>query len=162
MASRILGMGDVLTLIEKAQDRVDQESAAAAAEQLLHGRFNLEDFLTQLREMRKLGPMQDLLKMLPGLPGGKNAMKELADAVDEGELKRAEAMILSMTRDERRNPAIISGSRRLRIANGSGVTTADVNGLLKDFDGARSMMRSMMGGKRVPGMMKVSTGPKKR
>ena len=79
-------------------------------------------------------------------------MKELAEAVDEGELRRAEAIILSMTPEERRNPAIISGSRRLRIANGSGATTADVNALLKDFEGARKMMRTMMGGKRVPGM----------
>ena len=155
MAGRILGMGDVLTLIEKAQDTVDTEAAAAAAEQMLKGQFNLEDFLGQLREMKKLGPIQDLLKMLPGMPGGKNAMKELADVVDDAELKRAEAMILSMTPEERREPAIISGSRRLRIANGSGVTTADVNQLLKDFEGARKMMRSMMGGKRVPGMMKV-------
>jgi signal recognition particle subunit SRP54 len=161
MASRILGMGDVLTLIEKAQERVDQATAAAAAEQLLQGRFNLEDFLAQLREMRKLGPMQDLLKLLPGLPGGKNAMKELADAVDEGELKQAEAMILSMTPKERRNPAIISGSRRLRIANGSGVTTADVNTLLKDFEGARKMMRGMMGGKRPPGVNIPAKGPKR-
>ena len=89
------------------------------------------------------------------MPGGKNAMKEMANAIDEGELKRAEAMILSMTPAERREPGIISGSRRLRIANGSGVTTADVNSLLKDFEGARKMMRTMMGGKRVPGMMKV-------
>ena len=155
MAGRILGMGDVLTLIEKAQDTVDTEAAAAAAEQMLKGQFNLEDFLGQLREMKKLGPIQDLLKMLPGMPGGKNAMKELADVVDDAELKRAEAMILSMTPEERREPAIISGSRRLRIANGSGVTTADVNQLLKDFEGARKMMRSMMGGKRVPGMMKI-------
>ena len=79
-------------------------------------------------------------------------MKEIAEAVDEGELRRAEAIILSMTPEERRNPAIISGSRRLRIANGSGATTADVNTLLKDFEGARKMMRTMMGGKRVPGM----------
>jgi signal recognition particle subunit SRP54 len=161
MASRILGMGDVLTLIERAQERVDQETAAAAAEQLLQGRFNLEDFLNQLREMRKLGPMQDLLKLLPGLPGGKNAIKELADAVDEGELKRAEAMILSMTPDERRNPAIISGSRRLRIANGSGVTSADVNALIKDFEGARKMMRGMMGGKRPPGPKVPAKAPKR-
>ncbi len=155
MAGRILGMGDVLTLIEKAQDTVDAEQAAAAAEQILKGQFNLEDFLGQLREMKKLGPIQDLMKMLPGMPGGKNTMKELAEAVDDAELRRAEAMILSMTPEERRQPAIISGSRRLRIANGSGVTTADVNQLLKDFEGARKMMRSMMSGKRVPGMMKV-------
>jgi signal recognition particle subunit SRP54 len=105
--------------------------------------------------MRKLGPIQDILKMLPGVPGGKNAVKEMAESVDEAELRRAEAMILSMTREERRNPAIISGSRRLRIADGSGTTTADVNQLLKDFEGARKMMRSMMGGKRLPGMAKV-------
>jgi signal recognition particle subunit SRP54 len=148
MAGRILGMGDVLTLIEKAQDTVDQEAAAKAAEQMRSGQFNLEDFLGQLREMRKLGPLQDILKMLPGMPGGKAGMKELAAAVDEGELGRAEAIILSMTPQERREPAIISGSRRLRIANGAGATTADVNTLLKDFEGARKMMRTMMGGKR--------------
>ena len=155
MAGRILGMGDVLTLIDKAQGTVDTEKAAAAAEQMLQGRFNLEDFLEQLRQMRKLGPIQDILKMLPGVPGGKNAVKEMAEAVNEAELRRAEAMILSMTLEERRNPAIISGSRRLRIANGSGTTTADVNQLLKDFEGARKMMRSMMGGKRLPGMARV-------
>jgi len=152
MAGRILGMGDVLTLVEKAQDTLDQETAVKAAEQMMKGQFTLEDFLTQLREMRKLGPIQDLLKMLPGVPGGKAGMKELAEAVDEGELSRAEAIILSMTPQERREPAIISGSRRLRIANGSGATTADINALLKDFEGARTMMRTMMGGKRVPGM----------
>src|SRR6185436_16431983 len=97
MAGRILGMGDVLTLIERAQDKVDQETAAKAAEQMMKGQFTLEDFLTQLREMRKLGPIQDILKMLPGVPGGKNAVKEMAEAVDEAELRRAEAMILSMT-----------------------------------------------------------------
>ncbi len=161
MAGRILGMGDVLTLVEKAQETMDQDSARAAAEKLMKNQFTLEDFLGQLREMRKMGPIGDLLKMLPGVPGGKNAMKELAGAIDEGELNRAEAIILSMTREERRNPGIISGSRRLRIANGSGATTADVNGLLKDFDGARKMMRTMMGGKRMPGMMKMPTGPKR-
>jgi signal recognition particle subunit SRP54 len=160
MASRILGMGDVLTLIEKAQDTVDADKARESAEQLLKGRFTLEDFLGQLREMRKLGPIQDLLKMLPGVPGGKNVLKEAAGAIDEAEMRRAEAVILSMTPEERREPAIISGSRRLRIANGSGVTTADVNGLLKDFEGARKMMRQMVGGKRMPGMLKMPPGPK--
>ncbi len=158
MAGRILGMGDVLTLIDKAQESMDSEAARASAEQLLKGQFTLDDFLTQLREMRKLGPIQDLLKMLPGVPGGRDAMKELANQVDDGELGRAEAIICSMTAEERRNPAIIHGSRRLRIANGSGTTTSDVNGLLKDFDGARKMMRTMMGGKRVPGMMKMPAG----
>jgi signal recognition particle subunit SRP54 len=155
MAGRILGMGDVLTLIDKAQESMDAEVARASAELMLKGQFTLEDFLTQLREMRKLGPIQDLLKMLPGVPGGRGAMSDLADQVDEGELSRAEAIILSMTPEERRNPAIIHGSRRLRIADGSGTETSDVNGLLKDFEGARKMMRTMMGGKRVPGMMKM-------
>jgi signal recognition particle subunit SRP54 len=144
-----------MTLIEKAQDTVDAERATAAAEQMLKGQFTLEDFLEQLHQMQKLGPLQDILKMLPGVPGGKNAVKEMADAVDEGELRRTEAMILSMTPEERRNPAIISGSRRLRIANGSGMTTSDVNQLLKDFEGARKMMRTMLGGKRLPGMVKM-------
>jgi len=159
MAGRILGMGDVLTLIDKAQGSVDADAARASAEQLLKGQFTLDDFLVQLREMRKLGPIQDLLKMLPGVPGGRDAMKELADQVDDGQLGRAEAIICSMTPEERRNPAIIHGSRRLRIANGSGTVTSDVNGLLKDFEGARKMMRTMMGGKRMPGMMKMPAGP---
>jgi signal recognition particle subunit SRP54 len=159
MAGRILGMGDVLTLIDKAQGSLDADAARASAEQLLKGQFTLDDFLMQLREMRKLGSIQDLLKMLPGVPGGRDAMKELADQVDDGQLGRAEAIICSMTPEERRNPAIIHGSRRLRIANGSGTVTSDVNGLLKDFEGARKMMRTMMGGKRMPGMMKMPAGP---
>jgi signal recognition particle subunit SRP54 len=159
MAGRILGMGDVLSLIDKAQDTMDQEAARASAEQLLKGRFTLDDFLVQLREMKKMGPIGDLLKMLPGVPGGKNALQDFAGQIDDGELARAEAIICSMTPEERREPAIIHGSRRLRIANGSGTTTADVNGLLKDFEGARKMMRTMMGGKRVPGMMRMPAGP---
>jgi signal recognition particle subunit SRP54 len=155
MAGRILGMGDVLTLIDKAKEKIDSDEAQKAAENLMKGQFTFEDFLEQLRQMQKLGSMGDLLKMLPGVPGGKNQLKEMAAAIDDGELKRAEAMILSMTPAERREPGIISGSRRLRIANGSGVTTADVNTLLKDFDGARKMMRTMMGGKRIPGMAKM-------
>jgi signal recognition particle subunit SRP54 len=158
MAGRILGMGDVLTLIDKAQEKMDTDAARESAERMLRNQFTLEDFLTQLREMRKMGPIGDLLKMLPGVPGGKNMAKELAEAVDESEVGRAEAVILSMTIEERRNPGIISGSRRLRIANGSGVTTADVNGLLKDFEGARKMMRTMMGGKRMPGMLRPPGG----
>jgi signal recognition particle subunit SRP54 len=158
MAGRILGMGDVLTLIDKAQEKMDTDAARESAEKILRNQFTLEDFLTQLREMRKMGPIGDLLKMLPGVPGGKNMAKELAEAVDESEVGRAEAVILSMTIEERRNPGIISGSRRLRIANGSGVTTADVNGLLKDFEGARKMMRTMMGGKRMPGMLRPPGG----
>jgi signal recognition particle subunit SRP54 len=150
MASRIMGMGDVLSLIDKAQENLDADQAKATAEKMLSARFTLDDFLTQMREMRKLGPLQDLLAMLPGVPGGKNALKDLAGQVDEGQLAQAEAIICSMTREERQNPAIIGGSRRLRIARGSGTTTADVNALLKEFDGAKKMMKQMMGGKRMP------------
>jgi signal recognition particle subunit SRP54 len=159
MASRILGMGDVLTLIDKAGQTMDAQAARESAERMMKAQFTFEDFLTQLREMQKLGPIQDLLKMLPGVPGGRNAVKDLAGEIDDAELRRAEAVICSMTREERQNPAIISGSRRLRIAKGSGVTTNEVNSLIKDFDGARKMMRTMMGGKRMPGMMKMPKGP---
>jgi signal recognition particle subunit SRP54 len=151
-----MGMGDVLSLIDKAQQTLDAERAAEAAEKMLSARFSLEDFLVQMQEVRKLGPLQDLLAMLPGVPGGRNALKDLQ--VDEGHLARAEAIIRSMTREERREPAIIGGSRRLRIARGSGVTTADVNALLKEFEQARKMMKSMMGGRhgpRIPGMPKI-------
>jgi signal recognition particle subunit SRP54 len=161
MASRILGMGDVLSLIDKATEKLDADEAKASAEKMLGGAFTLEDFLLQLRQMRQLGPIQDLLKMLPGVPGGKSAFKEIADQVDENKLRQAEALILSMTPEERRNPGIISGSRRLRIARGAGSTTSDVNTLLKDFEGARKMMRSMMGGgKGLPGMMSMPRLPK--
>jgi signal recognition particle subunit SRP54 len=162
MASRILGMGDVLTLIDRAQESLDAEKAKEAAEKMATAQFTLEDFLAQMREVRKLGPLQDLLAMLPGIPGGKDALKDLAGQVDERQLARAEAIICSMTPEERRNPAIIGGSRRMRIARGSGTTTADVNSLLKEFDGARKMMRSMLGGKRglkipgLPGMPGIS------
>jgi len=161
MAGRIMGMGDVLTLIDKAGEQLDADEAKASAEKMLQGSFTLEDFLAQLRQMRQLGPIQDLLKMLPGVPGGRNAIKEIADQVDEGKLRVAEAVILSMTPEERREPAIISGSRRLRIARGSGTTTSDVNTLLKDFEGARKMMRTMMGGgKGIPGMLTLPKMPK--
>ncbi|MGZ4124342.1 MAG: signal recognition particle protein [Actinomycetota bacterium] len=150
MASRILGMGDVLSLIDKAQENIDAGKAAETAKKLAEAKFTLEDFLEQMRQVRQLGPIQDLLAMLPGVPGGKNALKDLAGQVDERQMGQAEAIISSMTREERLNPAIIGGSRRLRIARGSGTTTADVNALLKEFEAARKMMKSMMGGKRMP------------
>jgi signal recognition particle subunit SRP54 len=163
MAERILGMGDVLTLIEKAERTMDQEKAQEAAQRMLQNQFTLEDFLVQMREMKKLGPLQDILAMLPGMPG-RGALGQLKDLeVDEGQMARAEAIISSMTVEERRNPAIIGGSRRLRIARGSGTTTADVNSLLKEFDQARKMMRTMMGGgkrmPRLPGMPGIPGAP---
>jgi len=157
MAQRILGMGDVMTLIERAEQEMDTEKARESAERMMKAQFTLEDFLTQMREVKKLGPLQDLLAMLPGIPGG--AGQQLKDLeVDEREIGRAEAIICSMTPEERRNPAIIGGSRRLRIARGSGTTTQQVNSLLKEFDQARKMMKTMMGGKRMPklpGMPKI-------
>ncbi len=142
MASRILGMGDVLTLIEKAEQELDQEKARDAAEKMARAQFTLEDFLSQMREVKKLGPLQDILAMLPGIPGAGAQLKDLQ--VDDGELVRAEAIICSMTLKERRNPAIIGGRRRLRIARGSGTSTAEVNSLLKQFAQARRMMKSVM------------------
>jgi signal recognition particle subunit SRP54 len=163
MASRILGMGDVLTLIEKAEKELDQDKAREAAEKMAAAQFTLEDFLAQMREVRKLGPIQDLLAMLPGIPGAKQQLKDLQ--FDEHEMVRTEAMITSMTMEERRNPSIINGSRRLRIARGSGTTTHEVNALLKQFVQARRMMKSMMGmagfggrGGKVPKMPKLPPG----
>src|SRR6266542_3808889 len=143
MASRILGMGDVLSLIEKAEKELDQDKAREAAEKMARAEFTLDDFLVQMRQVKKLGPIQDLLAMLPGVPGAKQQLKDVQ--VDEKELARTEAIICSMTPEERHNPAIISGSRRLRIARGSGTNTSEVNALLKEFGQARKMMKSVMG-----------------
>jgi signal recognition particle subunit SRP54 len=163
MASRILGMGDVLSLIEKAEKEIDQEKAKEAAEKMAAAQFTLEDFLAQMREVKKLGSLQDLLAMLPGVPGAKQQLKDLQ--VDDRELARTEAIICSMTPVERRNPAIINGSRRLRIARGSGTSTQQVNALLKDFAQARKMMKSMMGlagfgarGGKMPRLPKLPPG----
>ncbi len=142
MASRILGMGDVLTLIEKAEEAFDETEAARAEEKLRSGEFTLEDFLDQMQQVKKMGPLQSIMSMLPGLP------KELKQAdVDEDQLGQVEAIIHSMTPEERRNPKIINGSRRLRIARGSGTTTQDVNALLKQFTMVQKMMKQMAGGK---------------
>jgi signal recognition particle subunit SRP54 len=142
MASRILGMGDVLTLIEKAEAAFDKTQAAKAEERLRKGQFTLEDFLEQMRQVRKMGPLSSIVKMMPGLP------KEMKNAqVDEDEIAKVEAIICSMTLKERREPAIINGSRRLRIANGSGTTTQDVNALLKQFKMVQQVMRSVAKGK---------------
>ena len=138
MASRILGMGDVLTLIEKAEEAFDQEEAAKAAEKLQKGEFTLEDFLEQMQQVKKMGPLQNLIGMLPGVP------KELKKAeIDDSEIARIEAIIRSMTPQERREPQMINGSRRLRIATGSGMTTTEVNQLLKQFKEVQKMMKML-------------------
>ncbi len=138
MASRILGMGDVLTLIEKAEEAYDKDEADRAAAALIEGTFTLEDFLEQMQQIKKMGPLQGIVGMIPGLP------KELKQAqIDDKELGRVEAIIRSMTRAERLDPSVINGSRRLRIANGSGSTTSEVNALLKQFKEMQRMMSSM-------------------
>jgi signal recognition particle subunit SRP54 len=143
MASRILGMGDVLSLIEKAEEQVDQRQAEDLQEKLENDRFTLEDFLQQMRQVRKMGPLSGLIGMLPGM----GAMKQLKGAeVDEGELDRVEAIILSMTPEERVNPGVINGSRRKRIAHGSGTRVQHVNQLLKQFEQMRKLMRQMVSG----------------
>src|SRR4051794_11588440 len=144
MASRILGMGDVLSLIEKAEQQIDEKQALDLEQKLKSNQFTLEDFLQQLKQVRKMGPISGLLGMMPGM----GAMKQLKNAnVDESELDRVEAIILSMTPEERANPALIKGSRRKRIANGSGTKIQQVNQLVKQFDQMRKMMRHMASGK---------------
>jgi signal recognition particle subunit SRP54 len=152
MAQRILGMGDVLSLIEKAESHVDEKEAEELQDKLKKDQFTLEDFLTQMRQVRKMGPLSGILGMLPGM----GAMKQLKNAnIDERELDRTEAIILSMTPAERANPAMIKGSRRKRIANGSGTKVQHVNALVKQFDQMRVMMRSMANGK-MPDAQKMA------
>ncbi len=148
IASRILGMGDVVSLVEKAQQAVDAEKAAALEKRLRRQEFTLEDFLEQLQQLKKMGPLQELLSMLPGVPG--KALKQLD--VDDRALVRTEAIINSMTRQERRSPQIINGSRRKRIAEGSGTSVQEVNRLLNQFEMMRKMMKSLKhgGAKRLP------------
>jgi signal recognition particle subunit SRP54 len=143
MAQRILGMGDVLSLIEKAEQQVDEQEAEALQEKMRRDQFTLEDFLKQMKQVRKMGPLSGLLGMLPGM----GAMKQLKNAdVDEKELDRVEAIVLSMTPQERANPGVINGSRRKRIANGSGTKVQQVNNLVKQFDQMRVLMKSMANG----------------
>jgi len=139
MASRILGMGDVLTLVEKAQEVFDEKEAKALERKFKKATFDLDDFLGQLRQIKKMGSMKDLLSMIPGL--GK-----MADAkVDDKQLQRVEAILSSMTKKERSLPKILDGSRRLRIAKGSGTTVQEVNQILKQFEQMQKMMKQFSG-----------------
>ena len=142
MASRILGMGDVLTLIEKAQEAVDQKEMAKLEERLRKNTFTLDDFLMQFEQLGKMGSMSDLLAMIPGMAGKFNPKD-----IDESRLVKFKAIIQSMTKKERFNPEIINGSRRKRIAAGSGTTIQDVNSLLKQFEQTKQMMKNMNNGK---------------
>ena len=144
LAGRILGMGDILTLIDKAKVAFDEQQAEEAAARMLEGQFTLEDFLEQMAQVKKMGSLGSLMKMMPGMP------KELRNTeIDDRELARVEGIIHSMTLAERRDPKLIDGSRRLRIATGSGVSTSEVNALLKQFGEMQKMMKrfgGMMGG----------------
>jgi len=148
MASRILGMGDVMSLIEKAEQNFDEAEAERAAKKMLDASFDLEDFLEQFQQIKKMGPLQQLVGMLPGAG---SALRDVQ--VDESHLARVEAIIRSMTPGERRNPKTITGSRKRRIAAGSGTRPQDVNGVLKQFSQAQKMMKAMAGGKSpIPGL----------
>lgn len=145
LAGRILGMGDVLTLIDKAKEAFDEQQAEEAAQRLMEGHFTFEDFLEQMQQVKKMGPISGLIGMLPGVP------KELRNQeIDDRELARVEAMITSMTREERQRPDIIDGSRRQRIAAGSGSNVAEVNALLEQFRQMQKMMKSFGLGPKKP------------
>jgi signal recognition particle subunit SRP54 len=150
MASRILDLGDILTLIEQAQKSFDDEEARRVAEAMLTDSFTLEDFLKQLQQVRKAGNFKQMLGMLPGAKG----LREAIDGFDEGEFARTEAIILSMTPRERKQSKILNGSRRLRIARGAGVTVTEVNQLMQRFDQAAKMMKTVARGgvPNIPGM----------
>ncbi len=155
MASRILGMGDVLTLIEKAEEAFDQKEAERAAEALMEGRYNFDDFLEHMQQMKKMGNLQGILSMIPGVP------KELKQAkIDDAELGRVEAIIRSMTAAERQDPKLINGSRKLRIANGSGSTTTQVNALLKQFKEMQVQLSAMGMGRMLNNKKRGKKGKK--
>ncbi len=154
MASRILGMGDMLSLIEKAQQNLDEKKAAELEKKLRSQSMDLNDFLDQLRQMQNMGPIDQLLGMMPGINA--SALKDVK--VDEKQMKRVEAIILSMTDRERSRPDIINSSRKLRIANGSGVKVEDVNRLLKQFEQTQKLMKQLGGAVGKPGKLKKGRG----
>lgn len=153
MAQRILGMGDVVSLVEKAQENLDLDQAEKMAEKLRKAEFDLEDFLAQMKQIKKLGSMGSIIKMLPGMSGINIGERE------ERKMRQTEAIILSMTPKERRNPSILNARRRLRIANGSGTQVRDVNALLKQFEGMRKMMKMLKGDKGKRRMMSMLSRP---
>jgi signal recognition particle subunit SRP54 len=150
-------MGDILTLVEKAEAQLEEDAAARLEKKMLEASFDLSDFLEQLRMIKKMGPIQNVLGMLPKMPG---VGKIPDDAIDEGAIVKTEAIIQSMTPLERRKPQLINGSRRSRIANGSGTKPQDVSQLIKQFEMMRKMMRSTLG--RIPGMPGRKAGRKAR
>jgi signal recognition particle subunit SRP54 len=155
MASRILGMGDVLTLIERAESALDQEKAQRAGERMLAGEFNLEDFLEQLSEVKKLGPLSQLLEMIPGMA---KASQTLSPDLTDRQLRRIEAIISSMTRSERRNPRLLNASRKRRIAQGSGTSVQEVNQLMAQFRQMQRLMKQLGSMKGPRGLSKMLGG----
>lgn len=151
LASRILGMGDVVSLVEKAQEAIDEDEAKSLEEKIRTQKFDLEDFRKQLQAIKKLGPLKSILKMLPGV----GDIGDLAPA--EKEMKKVEAIIQSMTKEERKNPDILKANRKIRIAKGSGTDVADVNKLLKQFEQMKAMMKMFAGGK-MPQMPQMPKG----
>jgi len=157
MASRMLGMGDIVSLVEKAQETIDHEEAEATAAKLVKGQFTLEDFVSQLRQVKKMGPLENVIGMLPG--AGK--LKDMAGAMpSEQDMAHLEAIILSMTLEERRHPEVLDGRRKRRIARGSGRPVQEVNQVLKGFDQMRQLMKQLRGGKllRIPGLPALPGG----
>jgi signal recognition particle subunit SRP54 len=152
MAQRILGMGDVLTLVEKAEQQFDEEKAAELERKIRKEQFTLDDFLDQLQQIRKMGPLSGLLKMIPGVSAQMGNVN-----VDDRELDRLQAIITSMTPAERANPQILNGSRRRRIARGSGTSVQAVNQLVKQFSQMKKMMRQLQQGK-MPSMQQLAGG----
>lgn len=144
LAGRILDMGDVLTLVEKAQEVIDEKAARESARKMAKAQFTFDDFLSQIQMMRKMGGFEGIMKLIPGMGQAMKQMKDMAPP--EKEIKRIEAIIRSMTAEERRNHKILNGSRRLRIANGSGTQVQDVNKLVKRFESSQKMMSQMMKG----------------
>ena len=144
LAQRILGMGDILSLVERVQENVDQAEAERVAQRMMENRFTLDDFRSQLQQVKKMGPIGQVLQMIPGASQMAGAAQQ---AVDDGQLKRIEAIIDSMTAQERRHPELIKAGRRRRIALGSGTSTPDVNRLLKQFGEMQRLMRQLGSGR---------------
>lgn len=151
LASRILGMGDVVSLVEKAQEAIDEDEAKSLEEKIRTQKFDLEDFRKQLQAIKKLGPLKNIMKMIPGV----GDLGDLAPA--EKEMKKVEAIIQSMTKEERKNPEILKASRKIRIAKGSGTDVSDINKLLKQFEQMKAMMKMFAGGK-MPSMPAMPKG----
>jgi signal recognition particle subunit SRP54 len=155
LASRILGMGDVLSLIEKAEEVIDEDVAERGAKKLLEGNFNLDDFLEQLQQIKKLGPLNKVLDMIPG-------MGQLSSAISqedmEKQLKRTQAIISSMTIHERRNPRLLNGSRKRRVASGSGTTVPEINQLLNQFQQMQKMMKQLRNPRARQNLMNMLSG----